>query len=137
MSARSGFSGGVREASRSRYHGRYLSRRRVDRSERNGDPLDGLVNLFDVAVVLAVAFLLAALTAVGLPELLSGEDVTIVKTQGDKMQLIIREGDQIRTLELDPDDQASGAGRLIGQFYQLEDGSTIYVPAGDGSESAP
>jgi hypothetical protein len=53
------------------------------------------------------------------------------------MQLIIREGDQIRTLELDPDDQASGAGRLIGQFYQLEDGSTIYVPAVTAQKARP
>lgn len=112
-----------------RYRSRYLSRRRIDRSERNGDPLDGLVNLFDVAIVLAVAFLLAALTAVGLPELLSGKDVTVVKSQGSETQVIIKEGDRIKTFRVDPNNQASGVGRLIGRFYQLEDGSTIYVPA--------
>jgi hypothetical protein len=121
---------------RGRLQGRYSTRRRVNRVDRNGDPLDGLVNLFDVAIVLAVAFLLAALTAAGLPELLTGGDLTIVKSQGDKTQLIIKEGGQIKTLELDPADKASGVGRLIGQFYQLEDGSTIYVPA-DGTPSTP
>lgn len=45
---------------------RYMGRRRIDRTDRNGDPLDGVVNLFDVAIVLAVAFLLAALTGIGL-----------------------------------------------------------------------
>ena len=31
--------------------------------DRAGDPLDGLVNLFDLGIVLAVAFLLAALSS--------------------------------------------------------------------------
>jgi hypothetical protein len=91
------------------------------------------VNLFDVAIVLAVAFLLAALTAVGLPELLSGKDVTVVKSQGTETQVIVKEGDRIKTFRLDPSNQASGVGRLIGRFYQLEDGSTIYVPAQEES----
>jgi hypothetical protein len=33
------------------------------REDRAGDPLDGLVNLFDLGIVLSVAFLLAALSA--------------------------------------------------------------------------
>ena len=33
------------------------------RPDRAGDPLDGLVNLFDLAIVLSVAFLLAALAS--------------------------------------------------------------------------
>ena len=34
--------------------------------DRAGDPLDGLVNLFDLGIVLAVAFLLAALSSLHL-----------------------------------------------------------------------
>ncbi len=45
---------------------RYMRRRRIDRTDRNGDPLDGVVNLFDVAIVLAVGFLVAALAGIGL-----------------------------------------------------------------------
>ena len=44
---------------------RYMRRRRVGTADRNGDPLDGIVNLFDVAIVLAVGFLVAALAAAG------------------------------------------------------------------------
>ena len=33
------------------------------RPDRAGDPLDGLVNLFDLGIVLSVAFLLAAFSA--------------------------------------------------------------------------
>ena len=36
------------------------------RDDRAGDPLDGLVNLFDLGIVLAVAFLLAALSSLHL-----------------------------------------------------------------------
>ena len=36
------------------------------RGDRAGDPLEGLVNLFDLGIVLAVAFLLAALASAGL-----------------------------------------------------------------------
>ena len=39
------------------------------RSDRAGDPLDGLVNLFDLGIVLAVAFLIAALQSVNLTDL--------------------------------------------------------------------
>jgi|GEM_PF-4713647 len=42
---------------------RYM-RRRIGTADRNGDPLDGIVNLFNVALVLAVGFLVAALSAV-------------------------------------------------------------------------
>ena len=43
-----------------------MKRRRVNRVDRNGDPLDGLVNLFDVALVLAVGFLVLALAGLGI-----------------------------------------------------------------------
>ena len=41
---------------------RVTPRARVHR-DRGGDPLDGLVNLFDLGIVLAVGFLLAALAS--------------------------------------------------------------------------
>ncbi len=50
---------------------RYMHRRRVNKTDRNGDPLDGVVNLFNVAIVLALGFLLATLTGLGLSGVLS------------------------------------------------------------------
>ena len=44
------------------------------RPDRGGDPLDGLVNLFDLGVVLSVAFLLAALSSLNLDQLLTKRD---------------------------------------------------------------
>jgi hypothetical protein len=109
---------------------RYMKRRRVDRRDRNGDPLDGVVNLFVVAIVFAVGLLLAALTGLGMSDLLSGKDMTIVTNPGtDEMQVIVRSGDTIKRLDLEAGEQASGVGTLIGSFYRLADGTTVWVPS--------
>jgi len=113
---------------------RYMGRRRIDRSDRNGDPLDGVVNLFDVAIVLSVAFMLAALTGIGLSGILSSKDLTVVTNPGQPdMQVITKKGDQITKLDLKAGQQVSGLGTLIGQFYRLPDGTTVYVPSGNVS----
>ena len=118
-------------------HLRFMHRRRINKVDRNGDPLDGIVNLFDVAIVLAVAFLLAALTGIGLSDVLTGKDLTIVKNPGQAdMQVIVKKGSSVQTLNLQPGQQASGLGTLIGQLYRLADGTTIYVPT-TTSSTAP
>ena len=109
---------------------RYMHRRRVDRTDRNGDPLDGLVNLFTVAVVLALGLLLATLTGLGLGGVLSNKDMTIVTDPGSPdMQVLVRHNGTLQKLNLEPGQQTSGLGALVGQFYRLQDGTTIYVPA--------
>jgi hypothetical protein len=110
---------------------RYMRRHRVGTADRNGDPLDGLVNLFDVAIVLAVGFLVAALTAAGVSGLLTNQNMTIVTNPGTpQMQVIVKEGDQIVKLDMANGAQVQGLGTLIGSFYQLADGTVVYVPAG-------
>ncbi len=113
---------------------RYMGRRRIDRSDRNGDPLDGVVNLFDVAIVLSVAFMLAALTGIGLSGILSSNHLTVVTNPGQPdMQVITKNGSQITKLDLKAGQQVSGLGTLIGQFYRLPDGTTVYVPSSGGT----
>ncbi len=113
---------------------RYMGRRRINRTDRNGDPLDGVVNLFDVAIILAVGFLLAALTGIGLTGILSSKNVTIVTNPGQSdMQVITKKGTQITKLSLKGGQQVSGVGTLIGQFYRLPDGTTVYVPSSGSS----
>jgi hypothetical protein len=46
------------------------------RQEHAGDPLDGLVNMFDIGIVLAVAFLLAALSSLGLSDAVNDGGLT-------------------------------------------------------------
>lgn len=114
---------------------RYMRRRRVGTADRNGDPLDGIVNLWDVAIVLAVGFLVAALAAAGVTGLLTRENMTIVTDPGTpEMQVIVKEGDKITKLDMESGQQVAGAGTLLGSFYRLSDGTVVYVPAG---ETAP
>jgi hypothetical protein len=121
---------------------RYMRRRRVGSADRNGDPLDGVVNLFNVAIVLAVGLLFAALAAVGMTGLLTNENLTIVTDPGTpEMQVIVKEGDKITKLDMESGSEVSGVGTLLGSFYKLADGTVVYVPAGqtapDGSIPVP
>jgi len=99
------------------------ARARIDRA---GDPLDGLVNLFDLGIVLAVAFLLAALQSVNLSDLLTKTDVTLLRTQGDQQTLIVKEGDKIKTVRLGKK-TVTGAGKRVGEVYRLSNGRLVYV----------
>jgi hypothetical protein len=115
---------------------RYMRRRRVGTADRNGDPLDGIVNLWDLAIVLAVGFLVAALAAVGVTGLLTSENMTIVTDPGTpEMQVIVKDGDQITKLDMESGEQVTGAGTLLGSFYKLADGTVVYVPAGQTAPS--
>jgi hypothetical protein len=87
-----------------------------------GDPLDGLVNMFDLGLVLAVAFLIAGLT---------------LSTESHKSQQKTTSTQQ--TLTTPPAHQtASGQGQAVGQVYRLADGQLILVkPKGGPATSTP
>jgi len=96
------------------------------RPDRGGDPLDGLVNLFDVGIVLAIAFLLAALSSMKLDDLLTERDVTVVRDGPGSRTLIVKQDQQVRTIELDGR-RVVGEGERIGSVYRLADGRTVFV----------
>jgi hypothetical protein len=105
-----------------------VSRRAKTHADRAGDPLDGLVNLFDLAIVLAVAFLLAALSSFKLTSLLGNQDVTVVTNPGTPQQtIIVKHGGQVQELHLTKE-QAQGTGQRLGTVYRLSDGRLVYVP---------
>lgn len=95
-------------------------------SDRGGDPLDGLVNLFDLGIVLAVAFLLAALQSVNLTELLTEQDVTVLRTDSQGQTVIVKEGESIKTVRLSQE-AVTGTGKRVGEVYRLADGRLVYV----------
>jgi hypothetical protein len=95
--------------------------------DRGGDPLDGLVNLFDLGVVLAVAFLLAALSSLKLTDLLTQEDVTVVRSGARDQTVIVKRGNRVQTLRVDPSRQVVGRGSRVGSVYRLADGRLVYV----------
>jgi hypothetical protein len=105
---------------------RVTPRARMHR-DRGGDPLDGLVNLFDLGVVLAVAFLLAALSSLKLTDLLTNDDVTVVRSGARDQTVIVKRGDKVQTLRLDSRKQVVGRGSRVGSVYRLADGRLVYV----------
>ena len=106
--------------------GRVTPRARVHR-DRGGDPLDGLVNLFDLGVVLAVPFLLAALSSLKLTDLLTKSDVTVVRSAANQQTVIVKRGAKVQTLRLDPTKRVVGRGNRVGSVYRLADGRLVYV----------
>jgi len=93
------------------------------------DPLGGVANLFDAAMVFAVALLIALVISASVPELLNPTaDITVVKNPGkENMQVIIKKGQEIKVLNM-TEEVASGQGMKLGTAYRLATGEVIYVP---------
>lgn len=93
------------------------------------DPLAGMANLFDVAMVFAVALIVAVVSFMKMGSLLTEDDVTIVKNPGKSdMEIIKKEGKQISKYKASKDLVGEGKGRRVGVAYQLEDGQIVYIP---------
>jgi hypothetical protein len=90
--------------------------------DRAGDPLDGLVNLFDVGVVLAVAFLLAALASLNL----TGELTHKGATRTPRDTITVAPSDQVSTVPAGGA-RTVGRGVPVGRVYRLQNGTLIYV----------
>lgn len=100
----------------------------VSQSELDDDPLSGMANLFDVAMVFAVALMVAVVLRMQITEMFTQEDFTMVKNPGQEdMEIIVKEGEEIHRYEA-TGEQSSGKGKRVGVAYQLEDGRIIYVP---------
>jgi hypothetical protein len=96
------------------------------REDRAGDPLDGLVNLFDLGIVLAVGFLLAALSSLKLtPQLLGAKAGAQPAAARDAV--VVGAAQEARTLRLQPGERVVGRGERVGTVYRLRDGRTIIV----------
>lgn len=98
--------------------------------EEDVDPLSVIVNLFDVAMVFAVALMVAMVMHMNMTEVFTQEDYTIVKNPGkDNMEIITKEGNKIEKYTPSPDQSSSQKkGRKVGIAYELENGEIIYVP---------
>ena len=83
--------------------------------EAAGDPLDGMVNLFDVGIVLAVAFLIAGMSLATKAQEREAEQQTQTRTTLTTPQAG-------RT--------ASGQGQPVGEVYRLPDGTLVLKDGG-------
>ncbi len=110
---------------------------RMKRQRRSGliddedeqSPMTGVANLFDIAMVFSVALIVALVMSYNTPEMLTGEDVTIVKNPGQpNMQIIIKEdGKPIEIMNM-TDQIGGGTGVALGTAYKLANGKIVYVP---------
>ena len=91
------------------------------REDRAGDPLDGLVNLFDLGIVLSVAFLLAALSSLNLEQAITDTGLTRPKDQ-----IVAPEDAEVDDVPADGE-RVVGRGHEVGKVYRLEDGRLVYV----------
>ncbi|MGN0236502.1 MAG: DUF2149 domain-containing protein [Lepagella sp.] len=106
-------------------------RRNKFRSVReDNDPMSVVSNLFDVAMVFAVALMVALVSRYNMTEMFSQEDFTMVKNPGkENMEIITKEGEKInRYTPSSESDDNSNRGKRVGIAYELENGDIIYVP---------
>jgi hypothetical protein len=98
-------------------------------SEGEVNPLAGMANLFDVAMVFAVALMVALVSYLRVPALLEDKDYTVITNPGEPdMEIIVKEGKEIQHYEA-TDETGVGRGQLLGKAYRLPDGRVVYVPA--------
>ncbi len=101
-----------------------VSARARSHEDRAGDPLDGLVNLFDLGIVLAVAFLLAALSSVNLtPDVLKSKSAQTAP----KNSVVTKQDQTAEQITVEPGSTVVGQGKKLGEVYQLSDGRTVIV----------
>lgn len=106
-------------------------RRGLLRVDEDNDPMSVVSNLFDVAMVFAVALMVALVTRYNMTEMFSQEDFTMVKNPGkENMEIITKEGQKINkyTPSEDQDKSEGKKGKKVGVAYELENGEIIYVP---------
>jgi hypothetical protein len=98
--------------------------------EDDTDPMAMVSNLFDIAMVFAVALMVAMVTRFNMKEMFSKEDFTMVKNPGtEQMEIITKKGGKIETYKASDSEKKSGTkGKRVGTAYQLENGEIIYIP---------
>ena len=123
---------GSRRNRNSRGNARSVGRRDVD------EPLTGVANLFDVAMVFALGLMVVLLMYYNLQELLKPQDVTIVKNPGQKnMEIIVKHGKKIERLNMT---NQTVQAEIIGEWariYETKGGGKILVPSNESEGSSP
>lgn len=93
------------------------------REDRAGDPLDGLVNLFDLGIVLSVAFLLAALSSLHLGSTITKHGL---RATSPSRQITLKPGEKVAPLPKQGK-RTIGRGTQAGVVYRLANGQLVYV----------
>ena len=110
---------------------RQRRRSRLSHDGEDDDPMSVVSNLFDVAMVFALALMVALVSRYNMTEMFSKDDFTMVKNPGkENMEIITKDGQKINryTPSEDQSKKSGNKGKKVGIAYQLETGEIIYVP---------
>ena len=107
-----------------------MARNKLLHNQNDTDPMGTVANLFDVAMVFAVALMVALVSRFNMTEIFSKGDYTMVKNPGqENMEIITKEGKEIKRYTPSEQKESSGKrGKKVGVAYELENGEIIYVP---------
>ena len=112
---------------------KYLKRKYSNKwsSTKHEEPLNGVANLFDVALVFIVAMLLSLMAAYQVLDFFNPEsEITIMKKTDDQWKIITKKGKDIKVRKVTNRKAGGEEGMRLGTAYQLKDGRVIYIPEG-------
>jgi hypothetical protein len=103
------------------------------RTDRAGDPMDGLVNLFDLGIVLSVAFLVAALQSLNLAKALThGKEA--LHTSVTTPTIVLKHNQHLQHLKPGEHRVKVSSASKVGSVYRLPNGSLVYVQSSKGQK---
>ena len=109
---------------------KYMDRKGKRREEDDDDPLSGVANLFDVAMVFALGLMVMLLLYLSIPEVLTQTDMTIIKNPGQQnMEVIVKQGERIEKLDMMNETVQTEIVGEMGRIYKTEGGGMVYVPS--------
>ena len=106
---------------------------RSSRRREDDDPLSGVANLFDVAMVFALGLMVMLLMYLSIPEVLTQTDMTIVKNPGQQnMEVIVKSGEEIKTFDMTEEMTEVEIAKTLGTIGLTPEGKMVYVPTTKG-----
>lgn len=99
------------------------------------DPLSGMVNLFDLAIVFAVGLIIALAAAMKTGKLATAQGAQAAQASGPT-EIEVKEGQKLVKYR-STDDKTRGPGHRIGTAFRLPSGEVVYVPDEEATAPAP
>ena len=108
---------------------RFLKRRKRTEFTRVEDPLTGVANLFDLALVIVVGLMMALTMAFHLADIFKRDtEITIFKKNKGRIEIIVKKGKEIKIYKATGSQAQGIVGERVGTAYRLKDGRIAYVP---------
>jgi hypothetical protein len=99
------------------------------KSARHEEPLTGVANLFDIALVFIVALLLSLMATYQILDFFNPEsEITVMKKVEDQWRIITKKGKEIKVKKVTDRKVGGDEGVRLGTAFQLKDGRVIYIP---------